>query len=107
MVVALVTTTTMRLPELPDVPTTAEAGVPNFIVTTWYGMWGIKGTPQPIIDRLYTETAKFLQTQEAKDIWASQGADAGGQTPEQFAALIKAEAPRWAKVVRDAKIEPE
>ena len=92
---------------LPDVPTTAEAGVPNFIVTTWYGMWGIKGTPQPIIDRLYTETAKFLQTQEAKDIWASQGADAGGQTPEQFAALIKSEIAKWAKVVKDANVKVE
>jgi tripartite-type tricarboxylate transporter receptor subunit TctC len=92
---------------LPDVPTTAEAGVPNFIVTTWYGMWGIKGTPQPIIDRLYTETARFLQTQEAKDIWASQGADAGGQTPEQFAALIKSEIAKWAKVVKEAGVKVE
>ena len=62
-------------------------------------------TPQPIIDRLYTETAKFLQTQEAKDIWASQGADAGGQTPEQFAALIKSEIAKWAKVAKSANIQ--
>lgn len=96
-----------RSPLLPDVPTVAEAGVPGFIVTTWYGMWGIKGTPQPIIDRLYAETAKFLQTQEAKEIWASQGAEFGGMPPAEFAALIHGEIAKWAKVVKDANVKVE
>jgi len=94
-----------RSPVLPDVPTTTEAGLPAFQVSTWYGMWSVSGTPQPVIGRLHAETAKFLQQQDIKDIWASQGADAGGQTPDQFAAFIHSEIAKWAKVIKDGNIK--
>lgn len=95
-------TTNKRSPVVPDVPTMAEAGVPNYEVTTWYALWGIKGTPKEMIDRMYQETAKALVLPDMKEIWASQGADAGGQRPEEFAQFIKSEIVKWAKVVKDA-----
>jgi tripartite-type tricarboxylate transporter receptor subunit TctC len=103
----LAITTPKRSPLIPDVPTMAEAGLPGYEVTTWSGMWGVRGTPKPVIDRLYTETVKFLQQPDVKDIWASQGADAGGQPPDQFAAFIRQEIAKWAKVVKasGAKID--
>jgi tripartite-type tricarboxylate transporter receptor subunit TctC len=95
-----------RSPVLPDVPTTTESGLPTFQLSTWYGMWSVRDTPRPIIDRVYAETVKYLQQQDAKDIWASQGAQAGGQTPEQFAGLIRVEIEKWAKVVKEAGVKP-
>ncbi|MFM9970534.1 MAG: Bug family tripartite tricarboxylate transporter substrate binding protein [Burkholderiales bacterium] len=95
-----------RSPILPEVPTTAEAGVPGFQLSTWYGMWAVSGTPRAVIDRVYAETTKYLQQQDAKDIWASQGAQAGGQAPDQFAALIRTEIDKWAKVVKEGGIKP-
>lgn len=95
-----------RSPVLPDVPTTTEAGLPAFQLSTWYGMWAVRDTPRPIIDRIYAETVKYLQQQDARDIWASQGAQAGGQIPEQFAALIHTEIEKWGKVVKEGGIKP-
>ena len=95
-------TTNKRSPVVPDVPTMAEAGVPNFEVTTWYALWAIKGTPREVIDRMYQETAKALALPDMREIWASQGADAGGQKPEEFAQFVKSEIAKWAKVVKDA-----
>jgi tripartite-type tricarboxylate transporter receptor subunit TctC len=103
----LAVTSPQRSPALPDVPTMAEAGIPGYEVITWYAMWGISGTPKPVIDRLYGETAKFLKQPEVKEIWDSQGADPGGQPPEQFASFIKTEIAKWGKVVKEsgAKID--
>jgi tripartite-type tricarboxylate transporter receptor subunit TctC len=98
----LAVTTLTRSPLIPDVPTMAEAGVPGYDVTTWYALWAIKGTPQAAIDRMYSETVKVLAMPDIKEIWAAQGADAGGQRPEEFAQLIKREIVKWAKVVKEA-----
>ena len=101
----LALTAAQRSTLMPEVPTTAEAGVPGFLVSSWYGMWAVSGTPQPVIGRLHAETVKFLQQQDIKDIWASQSAEAGGQTPEQFTAMIRGEITKWAKVVKDGNIK--
>ncbi|OFZ96225.1 MAG: ABC transporter substrate-binding protein [Betaproteobacteria bacterium RIFCSPLOWO2_02_FULL_62_17] len=101
----LALTVAQRSPLLPDVPTAAEAGVPGFQVSSWYGMWAVSGTPQPVIGRLHAETVKFLQQQDIKDIWTSQGAEAGGQPPDQFATMIRGEITKWAKVVKDGNIK--
>ena len=58
-----------------------------------------------MIGRLHAESVKFLQQQEARDIWATQSAEAGGQAPDQFAALIRGEITKWAKVVKDGNIK--
>jgi tripartite-type tricarboxylate transporter receptor subunit TctC len=84
-----------------------EAGLPGYEVTTWYALWGIKGTPKEALDRMYQETVKALHSPELKTVWEAQGATAGGEPPEKFAALVNSEIARWAKVVKDsgAKID--
>ena len=104
---ALAITSKTRSPLLPDVPTMAEAGFQAIEVLNWQGIVGPKGLPAEIVKILNAAGNKALQDPELRATRAAQGNDIAGGTPEQFAALIKAEAPRWAKVVRDAKIEPE
>jgi tripartite-type tricarboxylate transporter receptor subunit TctC len=101
----LAVTTPVRSPLIPDVPTMQEAGLAGYQVTTWYALWAIKGTPKEAIDRMYAETAKALQLQDMKDIWATQGATAGGQTPEEFTRFVRSEIQKWGKVVKDAGIK--
>lgn len=101
----LAVTTTTRSPAFPDVPTMREAGVPGYEVTTWYGLWAPTGTPVDIINKLQQEVAKAMARQEIKDIWAAQGAGAGGNTPDQFGAFVKVEVVKWAKVAKDANIK--
>ena len=79
-----------------------EAGVPGYEVTTWYALWAVKGTPQEIIDRMYKEVVRVLELPDIKQIWAAQGAEAGGQSPAEFNAFIKTEITKWSKVVKDA-----
>ncbi len=104
---ALAITSKQRSPLLPDVPTMGEAGYPAVEVLNWQGLIGPKGLPPALVAQLNAACNKALLDPEVKDRVLAQGNELGGGTPEQFAALIKAEAPRWAKVVRDAKIEPE
>ena len=103
----LAVTTTKRAPLIPDVPTLQEAGVPGYDVTTWYALWAVKGTPKEVVDRMYAETVKALALPDIKDYWAQQGAEAGGQPPDQFTAFLRAEITKWSKVVKDsgAKID--
>ena len=101
----LAVTTTKRSPIVPNVPTMQEAGIAGYEVTTWYALWAIKGTPQPIIDRMFAETAKVLQMPDIKDIWATQGADLGGMPPAEFDKLVKSEIAKWGKVVKEAGIK--
>lgn len=104
---ALAITCRTRSPLAPDIPTMAEQGYPEVEVLNWQGLIGPKGMPADLIQQLNAIGNKALQDPDLKEKIMSQGNEVGGGTPEQFAALIKAEAPRWAKVVRDAKIEPE
>lgn len=98
----LAVTTLTRSPLIPEVPTMAEAGVSGYDVTTWYALWAIKGTPRAAVERMYSETVKVLAMPDIKEIWASQGADAGGQPPAEFAIFVKSEIAKWSKVVKDA-----
>lgn len=104
---ALAVTSKTRSPLLPDVPTMGEQGYPAVEVMNWQGLVGPKGLSPDLIRLLNSVCNKALQDPEIRDKITSQGNELGGGTPEQFAALIRAESPRWAKVVRDARIEPE
>ena len=90
---------------IPDTPTMKEAGVDFAISSTWYAVWAVRGTPQPIVDRMYAEIVKVMQMPDIQEIWASQGADAGGMPPAEFGAFVKSEIDKWAKVVKDAGIK--
>jgi tripartite-type tricarboxylate transporter receptor subunit TctC len=101
----LAVTTTKRSPLIPNTPTMQEAGIAGYEVTTWYALWAIRGTPQPIIDRMYAETVKILQMPDIKEIWATQGAELGGMPPAEFDKLVKSEIAKWGKVVKDGGIK--
>ncbi|NBS71862.1 MAG: tripartite tricarboxylate transporter substrate binding protein [Betaproteobacteria bacterium] len=104
---AIAITSKTRSPLLPEIPSMAELGYPAVEVQNWQGLIGPKGMPADIIKALNAACNQALQTAEVKEKILSQGNEMGGGAPELFAALIKAESPRWGKVVRDAKIEPE
>jgi len=97
---AIAVTSSKRSPALPNVPTIAESGLPAFEASSWFGVLAPAGTPKDIVDKLSQAIVKSLQTAEIKDRLASQGADAVGNTPEQFVAHIKSEIDKWAKVVK-------
>jgi tripartite-type tricarboxylate transporter receptor subunit TctC len=104
---ALAITSKTRSPLMPDVPTMAEAGFAAVEVLNWQGLIGPKGMPADLIKLLNEIGNKALQDPDLRLKITSQGNEVVGGTPEQFAALIKSESPRWAKVVQDAKIDPE
>jgi tripartite-type tricarboxylate transporter receptor subunit TctC len=104
---ALAVTTPQRISMLPDVPTTAEAGMPGYEVSSMFGVLVPAGTPRPIIDRLNAEVAKVLATPEAQEQLLQQGAYAVQTTPDQAAARVRQEIGMWAKVIRDANIKAD
>ena len=104
---ALAVVAPQRLPSLPDVPTVAEAGLPGFEVTTWYGVLAPAGTPRPIINRLNAELVKAMHSPEMKERLAGIGTDAVTDTPEEFAAYIQAEIRKWGDVIRKAGLKAD
>ena len=104
---ALMVSGSKRNPAFPDVPCAAEVGLPDYTVTTWYGMWAPKGTPPDIQARIVEDLRKAAATDELKAIWASNGAEFGNLTPQQFGAFVHSEIKRWAEVVKTsgAKLE--
>ena len=97
---ALMVAGAQRSPAFPDVPCAAELGLPEYTVTTWYGIWAPKGTPADVQARATEEIRKACTTDEAKAVWASQGAEFPNLAGPQFAAFINAEIKKWAKVVK-------
>jgi tripartite-type tricarboxylate transporter receptor subunit TctC len=93
-----------RLPTLPNVPTAAESGVPDFVMSIWYGILAPAGTPRDIITRLNTEIHKALAAPDVKQRLAASGVDPLVSTPDQFAKHIRAETVRYAKIIKDAGI---
>lgn len=98
-------TTAKRSPELPDVPTIAEAGVPGYEATSWFGLWTVAGTPAPVVDKLYTALTKVLKDPVVVKKIADQGGEVVIETPAQFEAFIKSEAAKWGKVVKESGAE--
>jgi tripartite-type tricarboxylate transporter receptor subunit TctC len=104
---ALMVSGPKRNPAFPDVPCAAEVGLPEYTVTTWYGLWAPKGTPADVQARAVEEIRKAGASDELKTIWASNGAEFGSLTPPQFGSFVSAEVKRWAAVVKasGAKLE--
>ena len=94
-----------RAPGLPDVPTTAEGGLPDFNVSGWYGLVAPAKTPKSVIDRLHAETAKALQNEAVLQRLATSGSQAIGAGPEQLDAHFRREMARWDKVLKAAGIQ--
>ena len=97
---AIAVTSAQRAAALPNVPTIAESGLPGFEASSWFGILAPAGTPVAVIARINADVNHWLQTGEAKEKLLAQGAVAAGGTPEQFAAHIRTETEKWAKVVK-------
>lgn len=97
---ALAIASPKRNPAFPNLPTTAEVGMPDYVVSTWYGIWGVKGTPKDILDRMHAEVVKAVASPELRDIWASQGSETTTMTQDQFSKLIAGDIKRWADVTK-------
>lgn len=93
-----------RVPTLPDVPTSREAGVDNFEVTSWYGILAPGGTPREIVRRLNSEWKKVSTAPDTLEKMESAGVEPLSSTPEQFSDFIKSEIARWAKVIKEANL---
>ena len=96
----LAVTTAKRSPELPDVPTIAEAGVPGYEATSWFGMFAPAATPATIVATLNGALVKVLADPEVKKKLAEQGAEPYAEKPEQFAEFIRSESAKWSQVVK-------
>ena len=97
---ALMVSGAKRSPAFPDVPCSTELGLPDYTVSTWYGMWAPKATAADAQARMVEEARKAIQTDEAKAIWAAQGAEFPNLTGAQFDAFIKTELRKWSQVVK-------
>ena len=104
---ALAVTGARRSPELPDVPTVIESGVPGYEAYVWMGLLAPKGTPAAVIDRINREVIEVLKTREVRSYMASAGIEIVGSTPAEFATFFRAEKEQWGKVVREtgAKVD--
>ncbi|WP_280189259.1 Bug family tripartite tricarboxylate transporter substrate binding protein [Delftia sp. PS-11] len=104
---ALMVSGDKRNPAFPDVPCAAESGLPEYNVTTWYGLWAPKGTPPSIQAQVIEQVQRIGAAEDIKSAWARNGADYGGMGQQQFAAMVRSEIARWAQVVKasGAKIE--
>lgn len=104
---ALGVTGTKRAPGADDIPTIAEAGVPGYEAVQWYGVLAPAGTPADIITRLHGAVVRALQNPEVRQRLMNDGAEAVGSSPAEFAAYIRSETEKWAKVIKAAGIKPE
>ena len=101
---ALAVSSTARSEIAPGVPTVAET-IPGFDATSWHGVFAPAGTPKPIVDKLHDETVKVLRQPDVKAKLEGLGVQLVGNTPEQFAEIVKSELPMWGKVLKDAGIK--
>ncbi len=99
---ALAVSSATRVPSFPSVPTAEEAGLAGYVVSTWYGLFAPAGTPGPIVSRLHAEAVKAMQTPDTRAKLEGIGADGTvSRSPEEFAALVRADTARYAKIVKD------
>lgn len=96
-----------RFTSLPDVPTIAEAALPGYESSQWFGVLTRTGTPRTIVDRLNQETNRFLTLPDVKERLLALAYEIRGSTPEEFSSLLKLETEKWAKVIKTAGIKPQ
>ena len=104
---ALGVSSATRVAAMPDVPTIAEAGVPGYEVSNWWGILAPAGTPPAVLDRLYKEITAILDSPDTRKRFELEGAEAARMKPAEFAAFVTQETEKWTRVVKEAGIKPE
>jgi tripartite-type tricarboxylate transporter receptor subunit TctC len=104
---ALAVTSLKPTPLVPNLPSVADSGLPGFNMTSWWGVVGPAGMPQPVVSRLNGELARILKTAEVQKSFATLGVDAATSTPEEFGALIKSEVAKYSKLIAEIGIEKQ
>jgi len=104
---ALAVTSTKRVPELPDMPTVSESGLPGFEVVGWFGLFAPAGTPKPAIARLNTEIVRILNAPESRERLSGHGLIPGGGTPDELGRFLQAEIAKWRKLIKETGIRVE
>ena len=99
-IVALAVASQKRAPGFPSIPTAAEAGLVGYEVSTWYGLFAPKGTPQPIVDKMIVEVQKAINTPEVKAIWTNNGSDTPNLSGDAFGKFVAGDIKRWAAVAK-------
>ena len=105
--IPLAVTSARRAPQIPEVPTIDEAGVPGYDAAVWFGIFAPKGTPPAVINRLYDEIIKVIRLPEVENGYLISGNVAITSRPAEFGAFIRDEITKWGRVVREAKIQGE
>ena len=103
----LAVTSTMRSPQIPELPTVAEAGFPGFEVTGWYGLFMPAGTSPKIIGQVNAAVKKIAAGRDLQKRFTAIGADLPTNSPDEFAAFVKSEIKKWAKVVKESGAQLE
>jgi tripartite-type tricarboxylate transporter receptor subunit TctC len=103
----LLTATKDRLAYLPDLPTSAEAGLPGYIMSVWIGVVAPAGTPAPVLDRIHAMTKDMMKDETARKAMAGAGLDLMAMSRPEFASFVQAEYARWEKIVKDAGVEKQ
>lgn len=102
---ALGVSSAKRLAPLPAVPTVAESGVKDYEAVNWYGVLAPAGLPKEIVGKLHDDIVRILKQADVQERFKGEGGDVVGNTPEEFAAFMQKEVPKWSKVVRDAGVK--
>ena len=100
-------TTAKRSPMLPDVPTMQEQGLEGYEFGNWHALLAPKGTPDKVVRTIHREAVRILQTKETRDIVALRGNEIIGNSPEDFAARLERDIPRYRKIMAEAGIRPQ
>ena len=97
---ALAVAAEKRVPAFPNVPTAAEAGVPGYVVSTWYGLWAPKDTPKDIVEKMIAEVTKAMNSPELKEVWLNNGSETPNLTGDNFGKFVSEDIKTWASVVK-------
>ncbi len=103
---AIAITSAKRSPTAPEYPTVGESGLPGYEAVSWYGIFATAGTPRPIVDRLNASIRKIVASPDIRDALSNQGAEPVTDTPEEFAAIVRADVAKWAKIVKATGAKP-
>jgi tripartite-type tricarboxylate transporter receptor subunit TctC len=104
---ALAVTSGARTAVAPEIPTVAESGLPGYEAVSWYGVFVPAATPREIVNRLSAEIRRATASDDMKKALVNQGAEPAGDTPEEFAAVVRADLAKWARAVKDTGAKPD